>query len=79
MTPDKNDLQRAIDDFNHTLALLGLRDVNQVAELARLKILITKYPGHARQIFNDHQASGTGNSTPGPEESWSGHGPLSAP
>jgi hypothetical protein len=73
VTADKDDLQRAIDDFNHTLALLGVREVNQVAELARLKILIVKYPDHARQILTHHQASGTGNGTPGQGRNRSGH------
>ncbi|GAA4630643.1 hypothetical protein GCM10023196_056780 [Actinoallomurus vinaceus] len=50
---DPYGLQRAIDDYYRTLESLSVQGVSQLADLARLKVLIQKYPDHARQMITE--------------------------
>jgi hypothetical protein len=52
---DKNSLQRAIDDFYEVLDSMRFQGLSQLAELSQLKVLISKYPDHARQILDEHR------------------------
>lgn len=49
-----NRLQQALDDFYTTLNSLQTQGTSQLAELARLKLLIDKYPDHAHQMITEH-------------------------
>ncbi|WP_433172238.1 hypothetical protein [Actinoallomurus sp. CA-150999] len=49
-----------MDDYYRTLDSLRVQGVSQLAELARLKILIQKYPNHARQMINEINQPPTG-------------------
>jgi hypothetical protein len=59
-----NSLQRALDEYFRTLDSLGrTQGVSQLAELAYLKVLVTRYPGHARQMLDEYGQAQTGNET----------------
>ena len=59
---DPYGLQRALDDFYETLDSLRFQSVSQLAELAKLKVLIHKYPDHARQMLDEEHQPPTGSS-----------------
>ncbi len=69
MTAEENELARAVREFNAAVDSLTWPGVSWIAELAQLKILITKYPDHARQLLGE-QPPATAN-TPG--VSWNHH------
>lgn len=50
---DPYGLPRALDDFYETLDSLRFQGVSQLAELAKLKVLVHKYPDHARQMLDE--------------------------
>jgi hypothetical protein len=63
---DNDSLQRAIDDFYRTLDSMRFQGVSQLAELSQLKVLISKYPEHARKMINERQPPRAGNDSPRP-------------
>jgi hypothetical protein len=69
---DNDSLQRAIDDFYRTLDSMRFQGVSQLAELAQLKVLISKYPDHARQMINERQPPGACNDSSRPAQDHAG-------
>jgi hypothetical protein len=57
---DPDGLQRAVDDFYRTMDSLRFQGVSQLADLAHLKVLIQKYPDHARHMINEIDQPPTG-------------------
>jgi hypothetical protein len=53
MTAEENELARAVREFNAAVDSLKRPGVSWIAELAQLKILVTKYPDHARQLLGE--------------------------
>lgn len=49
-SPDE--LMRAVEQFRVTLDDIGPRGLTQIADLAHLKILVAKYPVHARSFLD---------------------------
>jgi hypothetical protein len=47
------DLQRSVDEFYAMLDSMSLTGVSQIAELSQLRVLITKYPQHAREMVGE--------------------------
>lgn len=47
-----NELMHAVEQFRVTLDDVGPRGLTQIADLAHLKILVAKYPLHARSFLD---------------------------
>ena len=60
-------LRRALEEYFRTLDSLPTQGVSQLAELAYLKVLVTKYPRQARQMLDEHDQARTGDETAGPQ------------
>lgn len=50
-SPDE--LMRAVEDFRDTLHGMSWQGVSRIADLAQLKVLVTRYPDDARAFLND--------------------------
>ena len=59
-------LQRALEEYFRTLDSLRTQGVSQLAELAYLKVLVTKYPQQACQMLDEHDQAQAGDESPGP-------------
>ncbi|MEV0402206.1 hypothetical protein [Actinoallomurus sp. NPDC050550] len=57
---DPYGLQRAVDDYHRTLDALRVQGISQLADLARLKVLIQTYPDHAHHMINEIDQPPTG-------------------
>jgi hypothetical protein len=53
MNREENELARAVREFNATVDALMRPGVSWIAELAQLKVLISKYPQPAAQILSE--------------------------
>jgi uncharacterized protein YfaQ (DUF2300 family) len=59
MTREETELARAVRDFQAALNSVPRTGVSWIAELAQLKILIGKYPDHARLILRQQARTST--------------------
>ena len=53
MNSEENELARAVREFNATVDALMRPGVSWIAELAQLKVLISKYPQPAAKILSE--------------------------
>jgi hypothetical protein len=63
MTREETDLARAVREFQAALNSVPRPGVSWIAELAQLKVLICKYPDHARLILREQPRSASGSRT----------------
>ena len=50
---EESGLDRAVREFYETLDSLKWTGASQIAELAQLKLLVSKYPDNARQLVTE--------------------------
>ena len=48
-SPDE--LMRAVENFRASLDGMGRPGVSQIAQIAQLKVLVARYPGHAQEFL----------------------------